>query len=95
MHWIPKPQRLDSEGKDSLSNKDLNGDSTPEARRRQEAASYLRRARQTDDPDERELLRRQAADLLAPRKDGRDSGAEAKDGEQPRARIRPDGSSRP
>lgn len=95
MHWMPKAQGLDPEGKDSLSNEELNGNSTPEARRRQEAAGYLRRARLTDDPEERARLRHQAAQLLAPHKDGRDAGAEAQGGEQPRARTRPDGSSRP
>ena len=43
------------------------GDSA-QANSRQKAAAKLRAARLTDDPAERELLRRQAAELIAPRR---------------------------
>lgn len=43
------------------------GDSAP-ASSRQKAASYLRAAKLTDDPAQREELRRKAAELIAPRR---------------------------
>jgi hypothetical protein len=42
-----------------------------EAGERKLAASYLRAARLTDDPSEREALRRRAAELLAPHRHSR------------------------
>ena len=39
-----------------------------QASSRQKAASYLRAAKLTDDPGEREALRRKAAELIAPRR---------------------------
>jgi hypothetical protein len=57
------------------SSSDAEPESDADVRRRQKAASCLRRAKLTDDPAERESLRRQAAQLLAPRKRRRPTDA--------------------
>ena len=51
---------------ESLPDRDPQDPQARELSRRQQAASYLRAARMTDDPAERESLRRKAAELLAP-----------------------------
>ena len=48
-----------------LGDEDLEGRPADAGARRQ-AAAYLREARLTDDPAQREALRRKAAELLAP-----------------------------
>jgi hypothetical protein len=51
---------------ESLPDRDLQDAQARELSRRQQAASYLKAARMTDDPAERESLRRKAAELLTP-----------------------------
>lgn len=57
----------------SLPDKDVPGEPAKDVRKRQAAAAYLRAARLTDDPAERESLRRKAAELLSPRRGDRAS----------------------
>ncbi len=51
---------------ESLPDTNLQDAKAREPSRRQQAASFLRAARMTDDAEERESLRRKAAELLAP-----------------------------
>ena len=61
------PRRVtDGDREESQADNRLQAE-TAHARRRQKAAAYLRAAKLTDDPAERESLRRRAAELLSPR----------------------------
>jgi hypothetical protein len=61
------PKRQIDPVRESAPDEDLQDQAATEALRRQAAAAYLRAARLTDDPAERESLRRQALAVLSPR----------------------------
>ena len=61
------PKRQNDAARESVPDEDFQAESAGELRRRQAAAACLRAARLTDDAQERESLRRQAAELLSRR----------------------------
>jgi hypothetical protein len=78
------PKRHDADRGPLPDGDDLQSVQARRLRDRQQAASYLRAARLTDDAAERESLRRKAAELLSPRRGGEASPTRSTSDAKPR-----------